>query len=158
MYRLELTKTIGVGEEVLHGESPGMVHPHGTVHELDPTGIYGLKNCVEFGDIEANGLLEEEVLTLVGGEDGPVEVEAGGERDVDGVDVGIVEEGFVGAVDFCVGREAIGRREGLRLVDAAAGHGGEGGVRGLADGARQLAGDLGAAEDSDPDWGFDRHC
>jgi hypothetical protein len=65
-----------------------------------------------------------------GGGSGPAHVDAGGERDVHGVDVRVVEEGQVGAMEAdAVSREAVvgGEAPGFVLGAAADGcHGGAG--------------------------------
>ena len=123
IYRFELTETVRIREKVRHGGSPGVMHRHGTIHELDPTGFAGLNDGVELGCIEGHGLLKQNMLFLLGREYGPTEMEAGRQWHVDGVDFGVVEEGLVRAVDIGVRREAVGCCECLGLVDRTAGNG-----------------------------------
>lgn len=97
------------------------------------------------------------MLLLLGRQDGPLDVEACGEGDIDGVDVGVVQNGVVGAVDLSVGREIVGLGEGRRLVDRPAPDGVECGVLGYSDGAGDFSGYVGAAQNSESDWRFGRH-
>lgn len=127
------------------------MHPHGGVHELDARGVAGGEDGVEVGGAERGGLLEEDVLPRGGGGGGPADVEAGGEREVDGVDARVGEEGLVGAVQARgVAEEQaglLGERAGLRL--GAAPDGGHGGARGEEHGAGQLPRDGGAPHDAE---------
>ena len=145
-----------IGEELPHLGGPGMVHPHGAVHELHSIGLAGLDDGVELDGAEGDGLLKQHVLLLLGGEDGPVYVQAGGKRQVDGVDIRVVKDGLVGAIDLGVGWEVVGGREPRGLVERAAADGRDCGVGSKRDGARDLAGYLGAAYDSESDDRF-RH-
>lgn len=147
-----MTEARGIAEEVLHLSSPGVVHPHGTVHELHPTGFARRDNLIELLSIEGDGLLQQQVLLLLGGEHGPLDVQARGERDVDGVHLRVVEQGLVGPVDLGGRREAVVGAEFGGLLAGAAGDGVEGRIGGEGDRAGDLAGDLGAAQDSE----FDR--
>lgn len=110
------------------------MHPHSSVHELNSVSFACLENLIEFRDIESDGLLEEQVLLLLRRQHRPPDVEAGGEGDVDGVHVGVVEDGVVAAVDLGGGREAICGGEFRGFVDGAAADGVEGGVGGQNDG------------------------
>lgn len=93
-----------------------MVHPHGAIHELHPIGLAGLDDGVELGGAEGDGLLKQQVLLLLGGENGPAYVQAGGQGHVDGVDIRVVKDGLVGAVDLGVGGQVVGGRELRGLV------------------------------------------
>lgn len=106
------------------------MHPHGSVHELHPIGFTSLRNPIKLRHVQRHGLLQEDVLLLLRRQDRPRDAEAGGERDVDGVDVGVVEDGVVAAVDPDGGGEAVGGGEFGGLVEGAAADGVEGGVRG----------------------------
>jgi hypothetical protein len=63
------------------------MHPYSTVHELYAGGIAGGEDGVEVCVAERGGLLEQQVLATRCGGGGPAHVDAGGERDVHGVDV-----------------------------------------------------------------------
>lgn len=152
-----MAETVRIGEEVPHFGGAGVVHPHRTVHELHPIGFARLDDLVELRRVERDGLLEQDVLLLLRGEHGPAHVEASGERYVHGVDVGIVEDRLVGAVHLGGGGEAVGGGEGTRLVEGAAADGVKGGVGGEGDGARDLARDVGAADDAETDCGSFSH-
>lgn len=91
---------MSIVEEVGHGSSPWVMDPHGVIHELHPTGFTGLENAVELGHVERDGLFQKQVFLVLGREHGPVKMEAGGEWHVDGVHVGVLQKGLVGAVHF----------------------------------------------------------
>jgi hypothetical protein len=127
------------------------VHPHSGVHELKASGIAGGEDGVEVGGAERGGLLEEHVLAPGGGRGGPAHVEAGGERNVHGVDLRVVEERLIGAVEAEAGGwEAVVGGEEPGLLLGAAADGGDGGTRHEQHGARDLLRDGGAAQDTEP--------
>lgn len=97
-----------IGEKVPHLGGPGVVHPHGTIHELDPIRFASLNDDIKLGGVESNRLLEKQVLLLLGNEDSPVDMQAGGQGHVDGIDVWIVKDALIGTVDLHIGREVIG--------------------------------------------------
>jgi len=90
------------------------------------------------------------VLAPRGGGGGPAHVEAGGEREVDGVHVRVVEDRLVGAVEKG-GRdvEAVVGGEEAGLLLGAAPDGGDGCAGREQHGARKLARDGGAAKDAE---------
>jgi len=97
------------------------------------------------------------VLLLAGGEHGPAHVQAGGEWQVDYVDLGVVEDGLIGAVHLGAGRKSVSGGEGAGLVEGAAPDGVQGGIRRERDGAGDLARNLGAADEAETDFGGFRH-
>jgi len=133
------------------------VHPHGTVHELHPIGFARCDYLVKLSNIKTNRLLKQHVLLLAGGEHSPPHVQAGGERQVHGVYLGVVEDGLVGVVHLGAGGEAVGGGEGAGLVEGSAPDGVQGGIGREQDGAGDLAGNLGAADDAETDFGGFRH-
>ena len=95
---------------------------------------------------EAEGLFAEDMLAGFGGFDGPGNVKLIGERIVDGVDIGIGEQLFVGAVG---GWDAERGGRFLRLGEIAGCDGGHGGVLALLHGGKDfLEADGRGAEDS----------
>lgn len=129
------------------------MHPHGAVHELHAVGAAGVEDPVEVGGAERGGLLQQQVLPALGGGDGPSEVEAGGKRDVGGVDAGVFEDGLVGVEGADgVGVESVVGDKAAGLLERAATDGDDDGIRGQPDGAGDLAGDLRAPQDAEPDW------
>ncbi|RDY14594.1 hypothetical protein CR513_00322, partial [Mucuna pruriens] len=133
--KVKVAKTVRIGEELPHGSGAGMVHPHGTVHELHPIGFARLDNLVELRGIKSHGLLEQHVLLLARREHRPAHVQARRERHVHGVDVRIVQDGLVGPVDLGTVGKTVSGREGACLVEGAAPDGVQGGVGGEGDGA-----------------------
>ena len=103
------------------------------------------------------------MLPFLGRHYRPGKMEAGGQRHVDGVNIGVVEYIFVVAVRRYGGRvESVVGDEAAGLVVGAAAHGDEGGVGGDLNGARELPGDLRAAHDAKARrrrvWGWRRRC
>ena len=147
----------GVVEGFAEGVESGAVHEHDAVHELDVCLLAGGEHFVEVGRVEGAGLFAEDVFAGLGGFDDPLFAEAGGEGDVDGIDIVGGEEGFVaadGAGFFGEGDLGVtGIDELLGLGADSAGDGDEGGVFGVVDGVPVFAGDLGGAEDT-PAAGF----
>src|SRR5207244_456906 len=101
---------------------------------------------------DAARLLAQDVLAGGGGPEHPLAADGGRQRQVDGVDVAAAEQLVVGAAGGGGGRQ---RGVGLALVDeaagaggVAAGHGGQGGVAGVADRLPVLAGDVRRAQDA----------
>ena len=146
----DVAEGVLVGDDLPHLGGARVVDPHGGVHELDPRGIAGGEDGVEVGGAQRRGLLEEQVLAPRGGGRGPGHVEAGGEREVDGLHVRVAEEGLVGTVGARRGEAGLGD-EAAGLVLGAAADGGDGGGAGREHqkGARDLARDVGAAEDAE---------
>jgi len=134
-----------------------VVHPHGTVHELHSIGFASRDDLIKLSNIKSNWLLKEHMLLLAGGEHGPAHVQAGGERQVDDVDLGVVEDGLVGAVHLGAGGEAVCGGEGAGLVEGAAPDGVQDGVGRERDGAGDPAPNSGAAYEAETDFGGFRH-
>ena len=78
-------------------------------------------------------------------------MEAGGKGHVDGVDVGVIEDGIVASVHLGGRRDAIGGGESGGLVDRTAADGDDGGIGCERDGSRYFSGYVGASEDSESD-------
>jgi len=156
-YRFELSKTVYIGEKLLHLRGAGVVHPHGAVHELHPIGFARCDDHIKLSNIKSNWLLKQNVLLLAGGEHGPAHVQAGGERQVDHVNLGVVEDGLVGAVHLGAGGEAVSAGEGASLVEGAAPDGVQDGIGRERDGAGDPAGNIGAADEAETDFGGFRH-
>lgn len=156
MYRFEVAKTVGVVEEVGHSGGPGIMDPHGVIHELDPIGLTGPDDVVELRHVEGHGLLEEQMLLVLGRKHGPTEVQACGKGHVHRVHIWILQQGLVGPVHLHRQREPVRGGECGGLVDGTACDGAYGGVWGQPDCAGNLPGDVGAAHHSDLDQRF-RH-
>lgn len=139
---------MSIVEEVRHCSGPGVMHPHGVIHELHPIGFTRLHDIIELSHVKRHRLLQKQVLLLPGGEHGPPVVEGGGERHVHGVHVGVVEEGLVGAVHVSRKRERIGGGECGGFVEGAARHRAEGGVWGEVDGTGDFPSYVSAADHS----------
>ena len=149
-HHFDVADGVLVVDELPHLGGARVVHPHGGVHELDPRGVAGGEDGVEVGGAERGRLLEEQVLAPRGGGGGPAHVKAGGEREVDDVDIRVVEERLVGPVEAGGGDvEAVVGGEEAGLLLGAAPHGGDGGAGGQQHGARELARDGGAAQDAE---------
>jgi len=133
------------------------VHPHGTVHELHPIRFARCDYLIKLSNIKSNWLLKQHVLLLAGGEHGPAHVQAGRERQVHGVHLGVVEDGLVGTVHLRAGGEAVGGGKDAGLVEGAAPDGMQGGIRRERDGAGDFARNSGAADDAETDFGGFRH-
>jgi len=134
-----------------------MVHPHGTVHELHPIGFARCDDLIKLTNVKSNWLLKHHVLLLAGGEHGPGQVQAGGERHIDDVDVGVVQDGLVGAVHLGGGGEVVGGGEGAGLVEGAAPDGVKDGIGRQCDGAGDFTRNFGAADETKTDFGGFRH-
>ena len=102
------------------------------------------------GEGHAEGFFAEDVLAGFGGADGPGDVELVGERVVDGVDVGVGEEFFVGAVG---GGDVELRGDGAGFGEVARGDGGDGGVLAALHGGDDFSdADAGGGEDAPADF------
>lgn len=106
-YRLKVSETPVIREELLHLRGPWVVHPHGPVHELNSILCAGPHDFIELRHVHGYRLLEKEVLTLAGSHDRPVDMEAGRKWDVDGIHLRVVKEGVVGAVELGLSREGV---------------------------------------------------
>jgi len=142
----ELEAANGAGADGVHD---GVGEGVGAVHEGFDEGAAGFFGDGEhfFGLREIGGkrLFAEDVFAGAEGFERPLVVEGVGEGDVDGLDCGVVEEGFVGAVG---GGDVEGLRESAGGVRGAGGDGGEAAAAGGADAGAELAGDVAGAEDA----------
>lgn len=151
MYRFEFAKTLGIVEKRPHLRGPWMVNPHGSVHVLHPIGFAGPEDLIQIADAQRRRFLDQQVLLLLGRQDAVFAVEGGRERAVNGVNLRIVEDVVVGSVRLGGGLEAGFLGEGGGLFDGSAADGDYGGVVGEVNGLRDLAGYVGAAQDSEAD-------
>ena len=156
-YLMESTKALLIRQKLRHLSSPRMMHPHGTIHKLDPIGFTSLNNDIKLSNIESHRLLKKKMLLLLSNENSPVDMQASRKWNIDSINVWIIEKGFIGAVNLSVGREGIGGGKGGGLFQRAAGHGVESGVGSESDGSRELAGNVGAAQNAKSDAGVG-HC
>ena len=85
-------------EEFAHAEPLRVAADHEGFADLDAGAVADGEEGPGFGDSEADRFFAEHVLAGFGGLDGPGDVELVGQGIVDGVDVGIGEQFFVGAV------------------------------------------------------------
>nr|GMC52503.1 hypothetical protein CR513_00322 [Ipomoea batatas] len=145
-YGFELAKADRIREELFHLSSSRMMHPHGTIHVLDPTGLTRRQNLVQLRHVQRRRLLHQHVLLLLRRQEGPPHVQAGGERDVNGVHVRIIQHGVVAAVNFRGGRALVLRGKRGGLLRRAAAHGGDGRVRSQRYSSDQLARHAGTAQ------------
>nr|GMC52353.1 hypothetical protein CR513_00322 [Ipomoea batatas] len=127
-YGFELAKAQRIREELFHLSSSRMMHPRGSIHVLDPTGLTRRQNPVQLRHVQRRRLLHQHVLLLLRRQDGPLHVEAGGESDVNGVHVRIIQHGVVAAVKFRGGRALVLGGKRRSLLRRVAAHGGDGRV------------------------------
>nr|GMC55177.1 hypothetical protein CR513_00322 [Ipomoea batatas] len=114
-----------IRKHAVHLHISRMMHPRSSIHELNPTGRTRRQNLVQLRHVQRHRLLQQHVLLLLRRQDGPPHVEAGGERDVNGVHVRVVQHGVVAAVNFR-GGGALGLCDKRRrLLRRAAAHGGD---------------------------------
>ena len=86
------------GEELAEAEPLRVRADHEGLADLDAGAVADGEQGAGFGGGHGEGLLAEDVLAGFGGLDRPLNVQVVGERVVDGVDVGVGEERFVGGV------------------------------------------------------------
>ena len=121
-----------VADELDGPEVGGLVVAAVGDHELDVGGLAGGDHGLGFGDVDGHGLFAEDMLAGLGGADGVLGVHGVGQRDVDGVDGGVVRdlvEVFV-AVDG-VGGDAVFGGDAVGFVAMAADQAGDLGVGGV---------------------------
>src|SRR5208282_1375120 len=120
---------------------------------LDAVFVAGLEQAAGLRGIAADGLFTQNVLDVAGGADGPLDVHVIGQGIVNGLDLAIGQEFFVGAVGFG-NRELCG--DISRLLDGAGSDGGDFGPFALLHGGNDVArGDVRGAQNSPFD--FRRH-
>ncbi len=133
----------GAGAEQADEGGGHRVHAvHEGFHQEDVVTARGVDDGFGLGGVQANGLFAEDVLSGRGGTDGPFGV--GGVRggDVDGVHLGVGEQGLVAVVEAGAGEFGRGGAGG------AAGDGVERAVAGVGEGGGKLAGDAAGAQDA----------
>jgi len=105
--------------------------------------------CCGFGhlpglvQIQRQRFFAQHMFACTGGRDGPRRMQAVGQGQVDGIDVGVGQQGLVAAERPL---DLILACKGLGVVGLAAGHGRHHQARAAAHIANELAGDIGAAE------------
>ena len=104
----------------------GRVAPHEGLHEHQAGGLGGIPGHVDLGGVARVGLLAEDVLAGRQRRQRPGVVHRVGQRDVDGIDLRVGQEGLVGAVDPA---DAVGLGERPAGLGRTAAHGHDLGVR-----------------------------
>lgn len=84
-----MAEALWIGDELLNLSSSGIVHPLSPIHELNTVSLASSDDEIEVENVESDGLIKEKMFAVLGGAYGTVDVEAGGDRKVDGVDIGI---------------------------------------------------------------------
>jgi len=97
--RAELADAAGADEFARAQPLRVRAHHEGFAN-LDAVFITGFAQAASLRGIATDGFFAEDMLDAAGGANGPLDVEMIGERIVDGLDLSIVEELFVGAVGF----------------------------------------------------------
>ena len=117
-------------------------------HELDVGGFAGGDHPLTLGDIDGHGLFAEDVLAGLGRANGEVGVHGVGQRDVDGVDSFVGDDGIevVVGVDGGFGDSVVGG-DAEGLVAMAADERRDLGVGGIADAGHEDGGDAAEADD-----------
>ena len=134
-----------VVDQASQGGGPGLVPPHERLHQEDAARTAVFDHRLGLVGVQRQGLLAEDVLAEVGGEEDPGLVQLVGQGDVDGVDVGVGDGGLVGAVRC---RDAELRGPGSGRLGVSAGDRPDGaGLRGADAGDQAASADPGAAED-----------
>ncbi len=137
-----------VANELDGAEVGGLVVAAVGDHELYVGGLAGGDHLLAVGDAGGHGLFAEHVLAGLGGADGVLGVHGVGQRDVDGVDGGIVRnlvEVFV-VVDGTGGNVVLGR-DAIGLVAMTADERGDLRVGGVARAGHEVTGDAAEADD-----------
>ena len=133
-------------EQLAQAQPLRMAAHHEGLADLDAGAGAHRQQRLRFRGGQADRLLAEHMLARLGGLDGPGNMEMVGQRIVDGVDVGVGQQLFVGAVG---GGNAERGRGLLRLGQIARGDGNDGGMFALLHaGDHFFQANVGGAEDS----------
>src|ERR1017187_3819148 len=128
------------------------VHEHDVIHELDLVSLASLQHFNQLNHTGGAGFFADDVFAGLGGALDPLPTDSGGQRDVNGIDIG-------GRQQFLITAQSTwdGLKGGLGLtfidetpaaLEVPAGYGGNAAVLGVPDGLPVLPGDVGSTQNA----------
>lgn len=153
-YPFELTKKLRIIKKLPHFRIPGMMDPHGTIHELNSVLLTRFSNFIKLLHVHGDRLLHQQMLLTLGHFQGPFYVQRSGQRQIDGVDSGVFNNAFIRATDLDFGGAIVGSCKASGFLKRTARHGGENRVGREIDGSAKLASYVCAADYAETDWGL----
>lgn len=153
-YPFELAKKLRIIKKLPHFRIPGMMDPHGTIHELNSVLLTRFSNFIKLLHVHGDRLLHQQMLLTLGHFQGPFYVQRSGQRQIDGVDSGVFNNAFIRATDLDFGGAIVGSCKASGFLKRTARHGGENRVGREIDGSAKLASYVCAADYAETDWGL----
>jgi len=140
-------------QERQHGAGLGLKVVRIGLEEHDMAQPRRVEHGLRLPESQCEWLFAQHVLAALGRLDRPLGMQAVGQRQIDGLDVGIGQQLRAAAV---VAVDAVGLRKVRGSIRVAAGHRDAANQRARRHIARELSGDVGAAEDADAQRGTQR--
>jgi len=124
-YRFNLPKLLPILQKPLHHLRSRMMHPHSPIHKLHPTFLTHLHNLIKLLHTHRHRLLQQNMLPFLRRSHRPLHMQRRRQRHVNSVNIRVVKNFFVRAVDFGGGREIVEFGEGCCFGESAAADGGD---------------------------------
>ena len=128
------------------------VHEHDVVHELDLVSLASIQHFSQLNYTGGAGFFADDVFASLGGSLDPVSADAGGQGDVNRIDIGGRQQFLITAQSTWGGSEgSLGLAfidESLAALEVPAGYGGNAAVLGVPDGFPVLLSDVGSTQNA----------